>query len=233
MFKYTLDNKRYNTICLNQKFTKKIGSQIKVSKTNNKNQIYKSFRGKAKLNNLKSSSNVRSNSITSAFNPKRGPYLALHKSPKSNTKIRIDLSKDEIYNFASMNYHVEINENLLRMIAVSVSINECRLYDDLDIYKEYYKSTIPWKNKNFYTEKTQNKKYNDNNLPSWLSIKNDKRFTNIEFKIICNNKYDLLPSLFEFKLVLLFSLSTNSLSFIIASFFEGKQHDYINNLIFL
>jgi 2-C-methyl-D-erythritol 4-phosphate cytidylyltransferase len=28
------DNKRYNTICLNQKFTKKIGSQIKVSKTN-------------------------------------------------------------------------------------------------------------------------------------------------------------------------------------------------------
>ena len=178
------DNKRYNTICLNQKFTKKIGSQIKVLKTINKNQIYKSFRGKDKLNNLKSSSSVRSNSITNAFNPKGGPYLGLHKSPKSNTKIRIDLSKDEIYNFASMNYHVEINENLLRMIAVSVSINECRLYDDLDIYKEYYKSTIPWKNKNFYTEKTQNKKYNDNNLPSWLSIKNDKRFTNIEFKIM-------------------------------------------------
>jgi hypothetical protein len=33
------DNKRYNTICLNQKFTKKIGSQIKVLKTINKKNL--------------------------------------------------------------------------------------------------------------------------------------------------------------------------------------------------
>lgn len=83
-----------------------------------------------------------------------------------------------------MNYHLEINENLLRMIAISISINECRIYDDIKEYKQYYKSTIPWKNTDFYEETTLFKEYTDDNIPSWLGIKNDGRFQNVYFKIM-------------------------------------------------
>ncbi len=83
-----------------------------------------------------------------------------------------------------MNYHLEVNENLLRMIAISIAIDDCRIYDELDVYKKYYKLTIPWENKDFYTERTKNKKYNDSNIPKWLGINNDSRFTNIQFSIM-------------------------------------------------
>jgi hypothetical protein len=70
------------------------------------------------------------------------------------------------------------------MIAISIAIDDCRIYDNLEKYKIYYKTTIPWKNNNFYTERTKIKNYNDANIPPWLGIKNNSRFTNIQFSIM-------------------------------------------------
>ena len=68
-----------------------------------------------------------------------------HPLPRrSISKVKLDFYQEEISSFASINYHLEVNENLLRMIAISISLNECRIYDDLDVYKKYYRSTIPW-----------------------------------------------------------------------------------------
>ena len=82
-----------------------------------------------------------------------------------------------------MNYHLEMNDNLTRLIALSIAINECRIYDDIKEYKTYYNSTIPWENKDFYKEKTLFKEYNEKNIPSWIKKKNDNIFNNIHFKI--------------------------------------------------
>ena len=83
-----------------------------------------------------------------------------------------------------MYYHSEVNENLLRMIAISISVNECRIYDTDNKYKKYYKLTVPWANKKIYKEKTKNIEYTENNLPEWLGIKGEAKFTNIQFNIM-------------------------------------------------
>ena len=83
-----------------------------------------------------------------------------------------------------MNYHLEMNDNLTRLIAISIAINECRIYDDIKEYKKYYSSTIPWDNKDFYKERTLFKEYNEKTIPSWIGIKNEARFNNIQFKIL-------------------------------------------------
>ena len=135
---------------------------------------------KSNLSNRKYS---RANSITnhffkSKFKPNSTPRR--HTSSKTTD----NFYHEEISSFALINYHLELNENLIRMIAISISVNECRLYDDIKEYQKYYISTIPWENKDFYKEKTLFKEYNDETIPNWIGLKKDVRFTNIQFKVL-------------------------------------------------
>ena len=92
--------------------------------------------------------------------------------------------QEEISGYALLNYHLEINENIQRMIAISICINNDRKYDNQNEYQQFYYSPLPWKNTNFYKEKTQYMKYNDNNFPSWLNIKDDPRFKGLQIQVL-------------------------------------------------
>ena len=150
----------------------------------NKAKYYKSLYLRNKNINSKSTLNQRSNSIKNNILKRKFIHSSHNHPLRSATKVYREFSKEEISTFDYINYHHEVNENLLRMIAISISVNECRIYDDLDVYKKYYRSTIPWEHKSFYTEKTKYKEYTEKTIPSWLGIKNDSRFTNIKFKIM-------------------------------------------------
>ena len=140
----------------------------------------RSFRKKREMKNL---INQRANSsITGFLQKKIDSKLGLQKR-RSNSRISEQLFHEEISSFALMNYHLEMNDNLIRLIAISIAVNECRMYDDIKEYKKFYNSTIPWENKDFYKEKSLLMEYNENNIPSWLGLKDDIRFNNIQFKI--------------------------------------------------
>ena len=183
-----------NNINNNNNFTQRLRSnslskitiydRSMVNKTNknqknNKSSLFKKSFLKYKYNTNK---NVRANSPT---NQLERDFIPLKpKKRRSSSKLEHIFFHEEISSFALMNYNLEINENLLRMIAISVSIDDCRKYDKNIEYKKYYTSNIPWKKKYFYTETTVLKEYNDENIPNWLGIKNDLRFTNIQFKVM-------------------------------------------------
>ena len=176
--KYDKARRRYNSICHSKAFNQElINRDNRFAAKNNKTSLFiRSFR----RNNI---SKLRANSTaTNLFQNKllTPKIRRRHSSSKSNNVFY----HEEISSFALMNYHLEINENLLRMIAISISINECRIYDDIKEYQKYYESTIPWKNKDFYKETTLFKEYTDDNIPSWIGIKNDGRFTNVYFKVM-------------------------------------------------
>ena len=92
--------------------------------------------------------------------------------------------QEEISGYALLNYHLEVNENIQRMLAISICINNDRIYDTESKYQQYYYSALPWKNTHFYKEKTPFNKYNKDNFPNFLNIENDSRFRGIEFKIL-------------------------------------------------
>ena len=85
--------------------------------------------------------------------------------------------------FDLMYYHLELDDNLLRMMAISISLNFDRKYDNNLKYKNYFNSTLPWKEQFFYKEKSYWKEFNEKNIPDWLSVKNDDRFKKFHFKI--------------------------------------------------
>ena len=144
----------------------------------NKTSLFKKNFLKYKYNNK----NSRANSPTNHYQSNLMP-INLQKR-KSSPKTKKIIYHEEISSFALMNYHLEINENILRIIAINIAINDCRIYDNNNKYKKYYRSTIPWKNKDLYKETTLLKEYNNNNIPNWLGIKNDSRFPNIQFKVM-------------------------------------------------
>ena len=175
---------RSNTIChtnthnqdlVNRanRFAKR-GSLFLKSNLNNKN---------INSNQNKKSSNLRANSSTTHFFQRKFLPPGVQRR-RSISKTHDFFYHEEISSFALMNYHLELNENLLRLIAISISINECRIYDDIKEYKKYYTSTIPWENKDLYKETTLFKEYNDETIPSWIGLKNDGRFSNIQFKVM-------------------------------------------------
>ena len=184
-FKNNPSNERNHTICQIKALNSKMMERAKFS-VSNKN---KSFHGKKVIISPKSSINVRSNST--ANNLLKRKYIPQRHiiGSRSITKTTSDFFHEEITSFASMNYHLEVNENLLRMIAISISVNECRKYDTDDKYKKYYKLTVPWENKKIYTDKTKNKEYTENNIPTWLGIKDESKFTNIQFKIMAYSPF--------------------------------------------
>jgi len=106
------------------------------------------------------------------------------KSTQVHCKKYENRFQEEISGYALLNYHLEINENIQRMLAISICINNDRIYDTEAKYQQFYYSALPWKNTNFYKEKTPFNKYNKDNFPSFLNIDNDSRFKGIEFKIL-------------------------------------------------
>ena len=154
-------------------------SEHKTTKYSLRSKFRGSFRKKRDIRALL---NNRANSTTSGILQKK-ISIGFQKK-RSNSKLNEVLIHEEISSFALMNYHLEMNDNLTRLIAISIAINECRIYDDIKEYKKYYSSTIPWDNKDFYKERTLFKEYNEKTIPSWIGIKNEARFNNIQFKIL-------------------------------------------------
>ena len=156
-------------------------NEKKISKFSFKNRFKRSLRKKREIINLLSQ---RANSTTMGFLKKRGASTLGLNIKRSNSRLNEEEFSEKISNFSLMNFHLEMNDNLIRLIALSIAINECRIYDDIKEYKKYYNSTIPWNNKDFYKERTLFKEYNENNIPTWIGIKNDIQFNNIQFKIL-------------------------------------------------
>ena len=175
--------KRSHSICHTQSYDQNIVKRANRFLSKNKEILFiKNFKNNRYLNNKKEI-DLRANSTTSHLLKKRILPTGTQKR-RCISKTSDNFYHEEISSFALMNYHLEINENLLRMIAISISVNECRIYDDIKVYKKYYSRSIPWKNTNFYKETTLFKEYTDETLPIWLGIKDDLRFTNIQFKIM-------------------------------------------------
>ena len=151
----------------------------KRSNTNNDNDIgYLNRRGGKLITNVFQRSRQKS-------------YIELnlktHKSPKKNkvySKKYKHFFEEEISGYESLNYHLEVNENLQRMMAISICLNKDRKYDEQNMYQQYYYSPLPWKGTNFYKETTPYIYYNEKNFPDFLKIKEDNRFTGIEFKVM-------------------------------------------------
>ena len=128
------------------------------------------------------SKNQRANSTIFGFLKQRSVSRLDYRGKRSNSKVQ--LYHEEISPFTLMNNQLEMKDNLIRLIAISIAINECRIYDNIKEYKKFYNSTIPWENKDFYKERSLFKEYNEKTIPSWLGIKGDTGFNNIQFKIL-------------------------------------------------
>ena len=88
-----------------------------------------------------------------------------------------------IIGFDLVTYHIDLDDNLLRMLAISVALSEAKVYDHDFKYKKYYVSLLPWREESFYKEKTPWKKYTQNNIPDCIPAKSDSRFKNAIFRI--------------------------------------------------
>ncbi len=85
--------------------------------------------------------------------------------------------------FDFMYYHLDLDDNLLRMMAISICINYCRIYDNNLKYKSYFNSSLPWNKQSFYDEKSKWMEFDEENIPDWLSVKQDERFKHFNFRI--------------------------------------------------
>ena len=144
--------------------------------------VNSNFKSLTKSQNDFFSMNQRANT-TMGILKKKSENIKLTIRKRNNSKNEQNALEEEISSFDLMNFHSEMNDNLIRLIAISLSLNECRMYDDIKEYKKYYNSTIPWNNKDFYKERTLFKEYNENTIPSWLGLKNVIK-NHIHFKIL-------------------------------------------------
>ena len=188
----TNDNEKTNPVYFHtKKFSEDSESDITINNKENSN-INKSFNTTKKIIDYK-----KERSVSALI--KKNPNIIncnSHKSKRQSSKltsssIRRSLSKissgffhEEITSLALINYHLEINDNIHRMIAISISINESRMYDEIKEYKKYYNIPPPWNNSNFYNEKTYFKEYTHLTIPDWLGIRGDSRFGKFEFRIL-------------------------------------------------
>ena len=85
--------------------------------------------------------------------------------------------------FDFMYYHLDLDDNLLRMMAISICIKYCEIYDNNFKYKYYFNSSLPWNKQFFYDEKSKWMEFDENNIPDWLSVKQDERFKKFNFRI--------------------------------------------------
>jgi hypothetical protein len=82
-----------------------------------------------------------------------------------------------------MYYHLDLDDNLLRMMAISICIKYCEIYDNNFKYKYYFNSSLPWNKQFFYDEKSKWMEFDEHNIPDWLSVKQDERFKKFNFRI--------------------------------------------------
>lgn len=113
---------------------------------------------------------IQSNNLFSHYNTIKTTYNKM-------------MHNEGIIGFDLVTYHIDLDDNLLRMLAISVALNECRIYDIDYKYKKYYFSLLPWKERTFYKEKTVWKKYTHDTIPDCIPAKNDNRFRNAIFRI--------------------------------------------------
>jgi hypothetical protein len=89
---------------------------------------------------------------------------------------------DYINSYDYLNTHLEFSENICRMIAISVSLDEDRKFESNIKYLSKLASSLPWVDK-YYNHVTEFKEYIQKSLPDWMNIKNDPRFKRIRVKI--------------------------------------------------
>ena len=70
-----------------------------------------------------------------------------------------------------MYYHLYLDDNLLIMMAISISINYCKSYENNVQYQNYFNSILPWKEDFLYKEKTTWMEFNEKNILDWLTVK--------------------------------------------------------------
>ena len=92
--------------------------------------------------------------------------------------------KEGILAYDLMYYHIDLDDNLLRMLAITVAINENRIFDlNYQLKKKYFNSSLPWDEEKYYKQRSNWKEYNEKTIPDWVNAKNDKRFKKYTFKI--------------------------------------------------
>ena len=128
-------------------------------------------------------SHITKNSTDFIYESKNQRFVSPRRT-KIYSKNFKNFYEEEISGYALLNYHLEVNDNIQRLIAISICINNDRKYDNQEMYQSYYYSPLPWKNTNFYKEQTPYIKYNESNFPNWLNIKGDSRFNDMEFKVL-------------------------------------------------
>ena len=65
-----------------------------------------------------------------------------HSQNKDSKKYK-HFFDEEISGYELLTYHLEVNENLQRMMAISICLNNNRKYDTQNIYQEYYYCPLP------------------------------------------------------------------------------------------
>jgi hypothetical protein len=93
------------------------------------------------------------------------------------------ISNLEDRTFDLLNFHMELTDNICRMIGIAISVNQDRKYDKDLFYKQKFVGLLPWPDKNLYTESTEIEEYRQETLPDWVSIKYEKKFKFLKFKI--------------------------------------------------
>jgi len=98
-----------------------------------------------------------------------------------NTYLNLNIN-DHINSYDYLNSKLEFWENLSRMVAISIGLDEDRVYDRDINYMSKFASSLPWAEK-YYTNRSDFKEYNQKNIPDWMNIKFDPRFKTLKVKI--------------------------------------------------
>ena len=185
-----LDEKQFNSRVSN--YTNKRESKNDNDKSKNPISIYKSLHLNSKNSNNIEMKDRRKNRFVSHKSKVSTDFIYESKNLRISSPRRTKIYsknyknffEEEISGYASLNYHLEVNDNVQRLIAISICINNDKKYDNQEMYQKFFYSPLPWKNKNFYKEQTPYTQYNEKNFPKWLDIQGDSRFNGMEFKVL-------------------------------------------------
>ena len=114
----------------------------------------------------------------------KGKNLLISRKRASKKYFDKMMFKEGILAYDLMYYHIDLDDNLLRMLAITVAINENRIYDfNYQLKKKYFNCSLPWEEDKYYKQKSKWKEYNQTTIPDWVNVKNDNRFKKFNFRI--------------------------------------------------